>query len=88
MSADLIPTRRCRVIDTDRAMEEVRAFLDGLASEGERPWCEVWFPAPAHLNASERRAWEQRQADAFDAVELIDGEIVTLPPYSELTGGA
>lgn len=86
--ADLIPKRRCRVIDPDRAMEEIRAFLEGLASEGERPWCEVWFPAPEHLSVGEALAWEQRQADAFDAVELVDGEIVTLPPYAELTGGA
>lgn len=85
--ADLIPTRRCRVIDPDRAMEEIRAFLDALEAEGERPWCEVWFPAPEHLNDAEARAWEERQADAFDAVELVDGEIVTLPPYADLTGG-
>lgn len=88
MSADLIPTRRCRVIDPDRAMDEIRAFLESLEAEGERPWCEVWFPAPEHLSADEARAWEQRQADTFDAVELVDGEIVTLPPYAELTGGA
>jgi len=47
----------------------------------------VWFPAPAHLSADEARDWEDRQGDAFDAVELVDGEIVTLPPYTELTGG-
>ena len=86
--ADLIPKRRCRVIDPERAMEEIRAFLDGLASEGERPWCEVWFPASEHLSTDEVLAWEERQADTFDAVELVDGEIVTLPPYAELAGGA
>jgi hypothetical protein len=86
--AELVPTRRCRVIDPDRAMEEIRAFLDGLNASGERPWCEVWFPAPEQLSVDEARAWEQRQTDAFDAVELVDGEIVTLPPYVELTGGA
>lgn len=85
--ADLIPKRRCRVIDPDRAMEEIRTFLETLEGDGERPWCEVWFPAPEHLNADEARAWEQRQAGTFDAVELVDGEIVTLPPYAELNGG-
>lgn len=86
--ADLIPARRCRVIDPDRAMEEIQAFLATLESEGERPWCEVWYPAPEHLSVDEARAWEGRQTDAFDAVELVDGEIVTLPPYVEIKGGA
>lgn len=83
-----LPTRRCRVIDPDRAMDEIRAFLDGLVDEGERPWCEVWYPAPDHLHDVERVAWDSRQSNTFDAVELVDGEIITLPPYAELTGGA
>ncbi len=83
-----LPTRRCRVIDPDAAMDEIRAFLSGLEAEGERPWCEVWYPVPAHLGAAERSDWEARQGDTFDAVEFVDGEIVTLPPYAELTGGA
>lgn len=85
MSAPVVPHRRCRVIDTDRAMEEIRAFLEHLIEEGERPWCEVWYPAPEHRNSAH---WEHRQAETFDAVELVDGEIVTLPPYAELIGGA
>lgn len=80
----VLPYRRCRVIDTDNAMVEIRAFLDRLVAEGERPWCEVWYPAPGHRNVAH---WNHRQAGTFDAVELVDGEIVTLPPYAELLGG-
>jgi hypothetical protein len=77
-----LPTHRCRVVDPDNAMLEVREFLEGLKANGERPWCEVVYPAPAHRNAEE---WETLQADTFDAVELTaDGDIVTLPPYAEL----
>lgn len=76
------PTHRCRVIDVDNAMTEVRAFLEGLKANGERPWCEVVYPAPPHRDPDE---WERSQADTFDAVELDDnGDIVTLPPYSLL----
>ncbi|WP_176697190.1 hypothetical protein [Microbacterium sp. 3J1] len=83
-----LPTRRCRVIDPDAAMDEIRAFLSGLEAEGERPWCEVWYPAPEHLSAADWSDWEARQGETYDAVELLDGEIVTLPSYAELTGGA
>lgn len=77
------PTRKLRVIDTDNAVEEILAFGKHLEAEGERPWFEVWYPAPGrYLGTAEE--WDQKQAEAFDAVEIIDGEIVTLPPYSEL----
>lgn len=79
-----LPTRRCRVIDPDNAVEEIRAFLEATPP-GERKWCEVWYPAPAHRDPDE---WEAAQPDSFDAVELVDGELVTLPPYAELTKGA
>lgn len=82
-----VPIHRCRVIDPGKAMEEIRAFLERLAAEGERPWCEVWYPAPEHLDAADASDWDARQADTFDAVELVDGEIVTLPPYTELLEG-
>lgn len=81
MAPEELPTRRCRVIDPDNAVEEVRAFLEATP-EGERRWCEVWFPAPPHRDPVE---WDREQADTFDAVELVDGEIVTLPPYAEMT---
>lgn len=78
------PTSRIRIIDRDNANEEITAHLERLAAEGERPWCEVFYPAPTHLTAAEREQWETAQHDAFDAVELVDGVIVTLPPYAEL----
>lgn len=83
MATPDLPTHRCRVIDPDDAMTEIRTFLEGLKASGERPWCEVFYPAPPHRDPDE---WEREQAEAFDAVELTDdGDIVTLPPYSELS---
>lgn len=79
-----LPTHRIRVIDPLDAAAEIRAFLEGLVAAGERPFAEVFYPAPAHLTPTEKAAWEARQLDAFDAIELIDGELVTLPPYAEL----
>jgi hypothetical protein len=80
-----LPTRRCRVIDPENAIDEIRAFLEATPA-GERAWCEVWYPAPDHRDAAE---WDHDQHESFDAVELVDGEIVTLPPYAEiLSGGA
>lgn len=77
-----LPTHRCRVIDPSNAMTEVRGFLENLKASGERPWCEVVYPAPAHRDPDE---WEAAQAGTFDAVELTDdGDVVTLPPYAEL----
>lgn len=77
-----LPTHRCRIIDPANANAELREFLEGLKASGERPWCEVFYPAPPHRNAEE---WETLQADTFDAVELTDDdELVTLPPYAEL----
>ena len=75
-----IPTRRYRVIDSDNAVNEIRAFLEAMPA-GERKWCEVWYPAPDHRDPDE---WEAEQRETFDAVELVDGEIVTLPPYVEM----
>lgn len=84
---ETLPTRRCRVIDPENAVEEIRAFLEATPA-GERAWCEVWYPAPAHLTPEQKAKWEAAQPDAFDAVELVDGALVTLPPYSELVKGA
>lgn len=86
MSAPNLPRRRCRVIDPENAVDEIRAFLENTP-EGERAWCEVWYPAPPRLTPEEKAAWEARQADTFDAIELVEGELVTLPPYAELVKG-
>lgn len=75
------PTERLYVQDADNAGVEILAFLGNLAAAGKRPWCEVHYPAPARLTPAEKAAWELRQLDTFDAVELVDGQIVTLPPY-------
>lgn len=85
----LLPTRRIRVTNTDNAVDEIRAFLAGLAANGERPWAEVFYPPPASLVPGlAHEAWEIEQGDAYDAIELIDGELVTLPPYVEIIEGA
>jgi len=78
-----LPTRRCRVIDPENAVDEIRAFLEATP-DGERAWCEVFYPAPAHLDPLKKAEWEARQPDTFDAVELVDGELVTLPPYAKI----
>ncbi|UYL87134.1 hypothetical protein QEH40_gp13 [Microbacterium phage OscarSo] len=86
---DALPTERLYVQDPDNAGVEILAFLGKLAAEGKRPWCEVFYPAPARLAPVDRADWEKRQLDHFDAVELMpDGQVVTLPPYAEITEGA
>lgn len=79
------PTHRVRIIDVDNAIDEIRAFLNGLAAEGKRPWAEVFYPPPPRLTPEEAAAWERRQLDHFDAVELIGDAVVTLPPYAEMS---
>lgn len=81
-----VPTERLYVQDVDNAGVEIFAFLGKLAAEGKRPWAEIFYPAPARLTPDEKAAWEARQLDAFDAVELVGDELVTLPPYAELVG--
>lgn len=88
MPSEKIPSRRFYVTDPDDANTELIAFLEQLRAVGERPWCEVWYPAPAGATDAEAEEWERAQEDAFDAVELVDGELVTLPPYTELEAGS
>lgn len=87
---DLIPTSKLRIINVDNAVEEIYSFARTLTEQGERPWFEVRYPSPPHLSPAEYIQWQKDQEDTFDAVEVIDGEIVTLPPYAELLamGGA
>ena len=81
-------TERLYVQDADNACVEIFAFLGNLAEQGKRPWAEIFYPPPARLAPVDRADWEARQLDAFDAIELVDGELVTLPPYAELVGPA
>lgn len=79
----MLPTLRFHVTDLDNAVSEITTFLQGIP-DGERRWCEVFYPAPAHLSGQERALWDAAQEETFDAVELVDGVLVTLPPYEEL----
>lgn len=90
MSDSKLPVARLRIIDTDKANEEILAYAELLVARNERPWFEVLYPAPDYLTDEEKAAWNDRQehidGGTYDAVEVIDGEIHTLPPYSELLG--
>lgn len=82
----LTPTASLTIQDPDQWEAEARAFAAELEAKGERPWFEVRWPAPHRLDDAERAEWLERQEDTYDALELIDGELVTLPPYAELRG--
>ena len=79
-----LPTQRLQILDTDAALDEIQAFAARLIEAGERPWFEVRYPAPAHLSPEQASEWLVSQEGTFDAVEVVDGAIVTLPPYSVL----
>lgn len=83
MTDHAVPTKRLDVVDVDNADAEIREFAQSLVDAGERPWFEVWYPKPEHY-AGTAEEWEDAQSATFDAVELVDGEIVTLPPYAEI----
>ncbi len=80
-----IPTRKYTVQDPDFANDEITEFLQSLEAAGEPPRCEVRYPAPDHVQ--DKDAWLAEQERTFDALELVDGELRTLPPYAELDGG-
>lgn len=86
----LTPTHRYTVqsSDPDRANQEIWNILQDLAFAGERPWCEVRYPAPEHLDEAARDEWLAAQEDTFDVVELdpVAGTLTTVPPYAELEG--
>ncbi|WZH36231.1 MAG: hypothetical protein PIR02_15905 [Microbacterium enclense] len=77
-----IPTQRYTVRDPNKATEEITTFLEGLAAAGERPWCEVRYPAPDYVE--DKGAWLAEQENTFDVVELVNGELGTAPPYAEI----
>jgi hypothetical protein len=81
VSTETLPAAKLRIIDSEQANDEILAFAAGLIAEGKRPWFEVRYPTPAGRDDAE---WQAEQEKVFDAVEVIDGVIVTLPPYAEL----
>ena len=76
-----IPTQRLDIVEADNANEEILAFARDLEAKGERPWFEVHYPKPEGMTDEE---FAVKDAETFDAVEVIDGEIFTLPPYEKL----
>lgn len=76
-----IPTQRLDIVEPDNANEEILAFARDLEAKGERAWFEVHYPKPDGMSDEE---FAERDAASFDAVEVIDGEIHTLPPYEKL----
>lgn len=79
-----IPTAILTIRDEDNWQEEMLAYARTLKGIGERPWFEVRWPAPVRLSEEQAAAWLERQNEIYDAVEVIDGVVHTLPPYAEL----
>lgn len=48
---------------------QLMEFALKLQAEGKRPWFEVFYPGTTE--------------ETFDAMELLDGQLYTLPPYNE-----
>ncbi len=88
MTDSKIPTESLTIQDPAHANEEILAFGAELEARGERPWFEVRYPSPEGLTRREHVEWLAKQEAVFDAVEIVNGEIKTLPPYAELQGGA
>lgn len=79
-----LPTEVLYIQDPDNANDEILEFAKDLEARGERAWFEIRYPAPALLSEEDKKVWWKEQDNFFDAVEVIDGEIHTLPPYVEL----
>jgi hypothetical protein len=84
MPESLIPTEKLAVSVPDNANEEILVFASKLVAEGKRPWFEVRYPAPEALSPDEQAAWLEAQEAVYDAVEVVNDDIYTLPPYSTL----
>lgn len=82
--SERIPSESLTVRNPDEWEAEARAFAAELVALGKRPWFEVRWPAPEWLDADAAAAWLAAQEEAFDAIELVDGVFVTVPPYREL----
>lgn len=78
-----LPHRKLYIHTSAQASEEILQYARHLEVLGERPWFEVRY-SPEGLDPAEKADWLRKQEDVFDAVEVIDGEIHTLPPYEEL----
>lgn len=76
-----IPTEKLFISDPANANEEILAFAKTLSDRGERAWFEVHYPKPDDMSQEE---FDAKNAETYDALEVIDGEIHTLPPYSAL----
>lgn len=84
MTESATPTASLTIKDPDNWEAEALALAADLIDKGERPWFEVRWPVPAHLPLAEQHEWLARQEETFDALELVNGVFVTLPPYAEL----
>lgn len=87
--SDKIPTRSLVITDPANWEQQAREFAQELIAAGERPWFEVRYPAPDRLTDDEQAEWLDRQerlegVGTYDAIELVDGHFVSLPPYAEL----
>ncbi|UVG35178.1 hypothetical protein SEA_CECE_169 [Microbacterium phage Cece] len=87
MTTSKIPTEQLFINDRDNADIEILDFADQLVREGKEPRFEVRYPAPKALSKKEKDEWLEKQELVFDAVEVVDGEIRTLPSYEELEAG-
>lgn len=95
-----IPTQRLDIVEPAKANEEILAFARDLEAKGERAWFEVHYPKSEGLTDDELVFgdlddheddeddldidYAEQDEETFDAVEVIDGEIVTLPSYEKL----
>ena len=77
----LLPTEKLYIKNPAEANDEILDFAEALVLRGERPWVEVHYPKPEGVD---QVFFDSLDADTFDAVEIIDGEIVTVAPYAEL----
>tara|TARA_R100000365_G_C2746946_1_gene76471 strand:- start:1571 stop:1831 length:261 start_codon:yes stop_codon:yes gene_type:complete len=83
-----LPSESLTIRNPDGWEAEARAFAADMIARGERPWFEVRWPAPDGLSAEDAAVWMAEQEATFDAIELVDGVFVTVPPYAELAGGS
>lgn len=91
MAEEKIPTASLTILNPDAWEAEAHQFALQLIEEGKRPWFKLFWPTPvtALADGMTDEEWQDRQENlngegTYDAIELIDGEFVTVPPFSEL----